>query len=94
MVMAAKIFKRLSVKTPAELAQKTHQAFVRLPYESSPERLVEDLARLLAGLKVRPAPPRRPPSPRAPLTSPLPYCTLRTACLARTRSTVPRRTRW
>jgi hypothetical protein len=68
MVMAAKIFKRLSVKTPAELAQKTHQAFVRLPYESSPERIVEDLARLLAGLKVPAPPPRRPfKSPFPPL---------------------------
>jgi hypothetical protein len=51
--MAARIFKRLSVKTPAELAQKAHQAFVRLPYESSQERIVEELARLLAGIKVR-----------------------------------------
>lgn len=50
--MAAKIFKRLSVKTPAELAQKAHQALVRLPYESSPERIVDELGRLLAGIKV------------------------------------------
>lgn len=41
------------MKTPAELAQKAHQAFVRLPYESSQERIVDELARLLAGIKVR-----------------------------------------
>ena len=51
-MMAARIFKRLSVKTPAELAQKAHQAFVRLPYESSQDKLVEEIARLLAGIKV------------------------------------------
>lgn len=51
--MAARIFKRLSVKTPTELAQKAHQAFVRLPYESSQERIVDELARLLGGIKVR-----------------------------------------
>ena len=60
--MAARIFKRLSVKTPAELAQKAHQAFVRLPYESSQDKLVEEIARLLAGIKVNIFYPRPPAS--------------------------------
>ena len=51
--MAAKLFQRLRVKNPAELAQKAHQAFVRLPYESSQDRVVEELSRLMSGIKVR-----------------------------------------
>lgn len=50
--MAAKLFARLRVKNPAELAQRAHQAFVRLPYESSQDRVVEELSRLMSGIKV------------------------------------------
>lgn len=51
--MASKLFQRLRVKNPGELAQKAHQAFVRLPYESSQDRIVEELSRLITGIKVR-----------------------------------------
>lgn len=49
--MAARLFQRLRVKNPAELASKAHQAFVRLPYESSQERIVEEISRLMTGMK-------------------------------------------
>lgn len=49
--MAARLFQRLRVKNPAELASKAHQAFVRLPYESSQDRIVEEISRLLTGMK-------------------------------------------
>jgi calcium binding protein 39 len=49
--MAPGIFARLRVKNPAELAAKAHQAFLRLPYESSQDRTVEEISRLLAGMK-------------------------------------------
>lgn len=50
--MAALLFKRLNVKNPVELAQKAHQHLVKLPYESSQDRIVEDLARVLVTIKV------------------------------------------
>lgn len=49
--MAPGIFARLRVKNPAELASKAHQAFLRLPYESSQDRTVEEISRLVAGMK-------------------------------------------
>lgn len=49
--MAPGIFARLRVKNPAELAAKAHQAFLRLPYESSQDRTVEEIGRLMAGMK-------------------------------------------
>jgi len=49
--MAARLFQRLRVKNPAELASKAHQAFVRLPYESSQGRIVEEISRLMTGMK-------------------------------------------
>ena len=39
------------MKNPAELATKAHQAFLRLPYESSQDRTVEEISRLMAGMK-------------------------------------------
>lgn len=50
--MAAKLLQRFKIKSPTELVQKTHQAFVRLPYESSQDRIVEELGRLLSAMKV------------------------------------------
>lgn len=49
--MAPGIFARLRVKNPAELAAKAHQAFLRLPYESSQDRTVEEISRLMSGMK-------------------------------------------
>jgi calcium binding protein 39 len=46
-----RLMAKFRVKSPAELVQRTHQAFVRLPYESQPERTAEELGRLLAALK-------------------------------------------
>ena len=48
--MAAKLFHRKS--NPGELVNKVHQAFVRLPYESSQDKIMDDIARLVAGIKV------------------------------------------
>lgn len=49
--MASRLFQRLRVKNPAELAAKAHQAFLRLPYESSQDRIVEEISRLMVGIK-------------------------------------------
>ena len=40
-------------RNPAELVAKCHQAFVRLPYESNPERVVEEISKMLLAMKVR-----------------------------------------
>jgi calcium binding protein 39 len=36
---------------PAELATKAHAAFLKLPYESSKDRTVEEISRLVAGMR-------------------------------------------
>lgn len=48
----SKILQRMREKSVAELVLKAHQAFQRLPYESNRDRLVEDIGRILASMKV------------------------------------------
>jgi hypothetical protein len=50
--MAKALLAKFKLKSPQELVAKAHQAFVRLPYESTQDRIVEELGRLLAGIKV------------------------------------------
>lgn len=44
---------KISKKNPAELVARAHQAFVKLPYESNPERVVDELGKILLAMKVR-----------------------------------------
>eukprot|EP00887_Chlorella_sp_A99_P007196 scaffold2.g7196.t1 len=37
-MMAGRLFQKIKTRSPAELVQRAHQAFVRLPYESNHER--------------------------------------------------------
>jgi hypothetical protein len=46
------VFQKIKQRNPAELVAKCHQAFVRLPYESNPERVIEEIARVLVAMKV------------------------------------------
>lgn len=46
------VFHKIRTKNPAELVARAHQAFVRLPYESNPERVVDEIAKLLLAMKV------------------------------------------
>lgn len=43
---------RMRVKNVAELAQKAHQSFERLPYESKQDRVVEDISKAIMSIKV------------------------------------------
>lgn len=45
------VFHKIRTKNPAELVARAHQAFVRLPYESNPERVVDEIAKLLLAMK-------------------------------------------
>ena len=46
------VFQKIKQRNPAELVVKCHQLFVRLPYESNPERVIEEIAKLLIVMKV------------------------------------------
>ena len=48
--MAGKLFHRKT--NPVELVGKAHQAFVRLPYESSQDRIMEEISKYVSGIKV------------------------------------------
>lgn len=43
---------KLKLKSPQELVQRTQQAFARLPYETNPDRIVEDLGKYLNAMKL------------------------------------------
>lgn len=49
--MAARLFQKFKTSNPAELVQRVHAAFIRLPYESNHERVAEEIGRILATLK-------------------------------------------
>jgi hypothetical protein len=50
--MAGRLLGRLRTKDPAQLVHQAHQAFQRLPYEANPERVSDEIARLLHSMKV------------------------------------------
>ena len=50
--MAGRLLGRQRTKDPAQLVQRAHQAFLRLPFESDPERVADDIAKLLHSMKV------------------------------------------
>lgn len=50
--MAGKLLQKLRVKNPGELVVKAHQCFVKLPYESNAERVIDEVGRLLHGMKL------------------------------------------
>lgn len=51
--MAGRLLQRLRTKEPAQLVQQCHQAFLRLPFEANPERVADEIAKLLHSMKVR-----------------------------------------
>lgn len=54
--MAGRLLQRLRTKEPAQLVQQCHQAFLRLPFEANPERVADEIAKLLHSMKVRGTP--------------------------------------
>lgn len=50
--MAGRLLGRLRTKDPAQLVQAAHQAFLRLPFEANPERVADEIAKLLHSMKV------------------------------------------
>ena len=50
--MAGKLLQKLRIKNPGELVVKAHQCFVKLPYESNAERVIDEVGKLLHGMKV------------------------------------------
>lgn len=52
--MAGRLLKGLGrSKDPKDLVQQCHQAFLKMPFEANPERVAEEIARLLHSMKVR-----------------------------------------
>ncbi|PSC72997.1 Calcium-binding 39 [Micractinium conductrix] len=49
--MAGRLLQRLRTKEPAQLVQQAHQAFTRLPFEANPERVADEIAKLLHSMK-------------------------------------------
>lgn len=49
--MAGRLLQRLRTKEPAQLVQQCHQAFLRLPFEANPERVADEIAKLLHSMK-------------------------------------------
>lgn len=50
--MAGRLLGRLRSKDPAQLVQQCHQAFLKMPFEANPERVGEEVSRLLHQMKV------------------------------------------
>lgn len=50
--MAGRLLAKLKSRDPAALARDCHQAFMRLPFEANPERVAEEIAKLLHLMKV------------------------------------------
>lgn len=55
----ARLLGKLRAKDPAALVRDAHQAFLRLPFESNPERVADEIAKLLHTMKVGAARSRR-----------------------------------
>ena len=51
--MAGRLLGRLRSKDPGQLVQQCHQAFLKMPFEANPERVAEEISRLLHSMKVR-----------------------------------------
>lgn len=51
--MAGRLLAKLKAKDPAALVRDCHQAFMRLPFEANPERVAEEIAKLLHTMKAR-----------------------------------------
>lgn len=56
LTMAGRLLGRLRTKDPAQLVHQAHQAFTRLPYEANPERVADELSKILHSMKVAAAP--------------------------------------
>lgn len=50
--MAGRLLGRLRSKDPGQLVQQCHQAFLKMPFEANPERVGEEVSRLLHSMKV------------------------------------------
>ncbi|PRW33057.1 Degreening-related dee76 [Chlorella sorokiniana] len=49
--MAGRLLGRLRSKDPGQLVQQCHQAFLKMPFEANPERVGEEVSRLLHQMK-------------------------------------------